>query len=75
MHHSDSIESLTPTLNLLDLLSNTEQYPLSYDQTVGLMEKAVGEKDIISLLHKFTADVDGVYSLLYELYPLMEIRV
>ena len=35
------------------------------------MKKAVGEVDILQLLHKYTADVEGVSSMLYDIFPLL----
>ncbi|KAJ3648337.1 hypothetical protein Zmor_010456 [Zophobas morio] len=72
---SDSCDSLTPTLDLLlpaqDLLNNTEQYPLNFDQVVGFLDKASGVNDILSLLREYTNDIQGVMNLLYDVYPIV----
>ncbi|RZC34998.1 Exo endo phos domain containing protein, partial [Asbolus verrucosus] len=76
MRASDSSESLTPTVELLqpakDLISNTDQYPLSFNQTIQLLEAALGEENIIDLIYKFTSDVEGVRTLLYDIYPIVK---
>jgi hypothetical protein len=51
---SDSVESLTSTSELLmlakDVVNNSEQYPIDFDQMVEFMEKVSGEMDIAYLL-------------------------
>ncbi|KAJ3658880.1 hypothetical protein Zmor_010596 [Zophobas morio] len=74
---SDSVESLTPTTDLLypakELLDNA-QYPLSFVQMVEFMEKASGETNIMALVLKYTADVQGLIGMLYDIFPIVQHR-
>ncbi|XP_068896501.1 uncharacterized protein [Tenebrio molitor] len=74
---SDSTESLTSTFELLSpaksLFDNSEQqYPLSFDQLVEFADKVPGESNILELIHKYTSDIEGVSTMLYEIFPSLE---
>ena len=61
---SASTESLTPTTELLlpakDLITNTNEYPLDYDQTIEFMTKVNEVSDILVLVATYTNDIQGV---------------
>ncbi|EFA12599.2 hypothetical protein TcasGA2_TC001839 [Tribolium castaneum] len=73
----DSTESLTPTPKLLqpvrELVENA-QYPLSFSELIELMEKVVGENDILNLVSKYTDDIEGLLAMLFDIFPLVEHR-
>ncbi|EFA12669.1 hypothetical protein TcasGA2_TC010692 [Tribolium castaneum] len=73
----DSTESLTPTPELLqpirELVKNA-QYPLSFSELIELMEKLVGENDILNLVSKYTDDIEGLLAMLFDIFPLVEHR-
>jgi hypothetical protein len=74
---SDSTESLTSTFELLSparsLFGDSEQqYPLSFDQLVEFADKVPGESNILELIHKYTSDIEGVSTMLYEIFPSLE---
>ena len=47
-------------------------FPLGFDQMVDFMEKAIGKKDILHLIDKYTEDAEGVISQLYEVYKVLD---
>jgi hypothetical protein len=74
---SDSTESLTSTFELLSpaksLFDGSEQqYPLSFDQLVELADKVPGESNILELIHRYISDIEGVSTMLYEIFPSLE---
>jgi hypothetical protein len=73
----DSTESLTSTFELLSPAkslfdSSEQQYPLSFDQLVEFADKVPGESNILELIHKYTSDIEGVSTMLYEIFPSLE---
>ena len=71
---SDSTESLTPTSEILapaEQLINNAHYPLTFEETVAFLEKAVGKPDILSLIREYTNDIYGVLIMLHDIYPLV----
>ncbi|EFA04797.1 hypothetical protein TcasGA2_TC014846 [Tribolium castaneum] len=70
----DSAESVTPTSELLapakDLIENAH-YALSFSETTNLVDKAVGEPNILELIRSYTDDFEGVNTLLYDVIPLL----
>ncbi|KAJ3665264.1 hypothetical protein Zmor_000767 [Zophobas morio] len=77
MKISDSLESLTPTSELLtpvrQLIDNSGvQYPVDFNQFVEFMDKVIGDSNVMDLINKYTTDVQGMLNLLYDVYPLVE---
>jgi uncharacterized glyoxalase superfamily metalloenzyme YdcJ len=52
--------------------SSEQQYPLSFDQLVEFADKVPGESNILELIHKYTSDIEGVSTMLYEIFPSLE---
>ena len=44
---------------------------MSFDKVVEFMDKAVGDGDILKLTRSYTKDVNGVLTLLYDVYPII----
>ncbi|KAJ3643507.1 hypothetical protein Zmor_026214 [Zophobas morio] len=55
-----------------NLIDNTDPYPLSFDKVVEFMDKPVDDGDILKLTRSYTKDVNGVLTLLYDAYPIIE---
>ncbi|KAJ3662651.1 hypothetical protein Zmor_006990 [Zophobas morio] len=53
---------LVPAKNLI---SNTDGYPLDFEQTVEFLGKANGIPDILDLIRTYTDDTEGVINLLF----------
>ncbi|KAJ3659657.1 hypothetical protein Zmor_011334 [Zophobas morio] len=50
-----------------DLITNTDEYPLDYYQTIKFMTKVNGVRDILALVATYTNDIQGVLNLMFDI--------